>query len=52
VDYDRGVGCVVAVVINDCCEEVPLGGSHGSLDEMVFGEDFVAHDETRVDDDG
>ena len=44
----REIGLVVA---DDASEELPLGGSHRPLDEMILGVYLVRHDEARIDDD-
>lgn len=40
-----------SVVPNNVGKKLPLGRGHGALDEVVFGVDFVTHDETGVNDD-
>lgn len=51
MDHQVGGGDGFGVVGDDLTEKIPLGGGHGTLDQMVFGVDRVTHDQARVDDD-
>lgn len=48
MDHDVGGGELTAEFTDQGGEKVPLGGRHRPLDQVIFGIDLVAHDETRV----